>query len=46
MQDVTYSEVNSWCNTDSFSNLQKPGEKHQVVGQHMAWSRERLAEQN
>ena len=50
MQDITYSEIDSWCKIDSFSNLQIRGRggggvKHQVVGQHMAWSLERLAEQ-
>ena len=51
IQDATYSEVDSKCKMDSFSNLQMGGGgggggKHQVIGEHMAWSRERLAEQN
>ena len=51
IQDVTYSEVDSWCKIDSFSNLQMGGGgggggKHEVVGEHMARSHERSAEHN
>ena len=46
IQDATYSDVDTKCEIDSFSKLQIPGGKHQVVGRHTAWSREQLAEQN
>ena len=35
IQDATFNEVDSKCETDSFSQLQIR-EKHQVVGRHMA----------
>ena len=46
IQDTRYSEVDSKCEVDSFSRLQILRGKHRVVGRHMAWSREWLAEQN
>ena len=45
IQDATCSEVEGKCKIDSFSNLQIEG-KAPIVGQHVARSRERLAEQN
>ena len=46
MQGATYSEVHSKSEIDTFLKLQIPGGRHQLVGRHTAWSRERLAEQN
>ena len=46
IQDATYSEVDSKTSVKSTASLTaNTGGKHRVVGRHMAWSREPLAEQ-